>query len=63
MNPSYYSWTTKDEIAYIEGIGTWGQVPIDPRPILRKYLKAKRDWGEMDKKACLQCARKRLGGL
>jgi len=45
------TWTTENEISYLDGIGTWGKVALSKKEMLENYIKAacrRDDWGEID---------------
>jgi len=53
-------WTTKDELSFLKGLGTFhvdGKKNPKPRlPLLKKYKKTigcRSDWGDMDKEIIL----------
>jgi hypothetical protein len=46
------SWSTKDELKFIDNIGTFGNRPFGRLALLEGYLRGvrqRKDWGGMDK--------------
>lgn len=58
-------YTTQDEIAFLEGMGTWSPTSRSDRPaLLRGYIAAwphRVNWGLVAPEACLNRARELLG--
>ena len=60
------SWSTKREIQFLRGIGSYGKVQRDPKTLLKRYIKAAKlrvDWGDMDGDEVIKTAKAMLGSM
>ena len=51
--------STQDELAFIEGLGSWRDIPGKDELLMENYLIAARkrmNWGLVDKKECVRLA-------
>jgi len=54
---------TDSEVDFIDKLGTFGENPKDPIPLLEGYIRScelRQEWGAIDKRVVLAAARNRL---
>ena len=72
MEQDRTGWTTANEVAFIDYLGTGRHMKSNPRPnrdiprdeVLRRYLKScetRDDWGDLDKKEIVRHVKRSLG--
>ena len=60
------SWSTNDELDFLDNIGTFALIPGNPLKLLRGYLKGaaqRANWGSMDEDIVIAHATKRIKEL
>ena len=66
MAKEYTSWSTRNELRFIDSLGTFTQTQEPRNDLLRKYLNGaalRTDWGQIDKQTVITRVQRELGGV